>query len=151
MTYEGFDAGAFQRGIIAEFRANQGNLTGMFEGWSLVVLTTAGAKTGQDREAVLGYLELDGNGVVVASANGSDKHPAWYHNLRKNPIVKVETGTDTYQAIAAIPPGEERDKLFERVVAEAPGFAEHQAKTTREIPVVLLHRLGPKPGEHAPT
>ncbi|MGW4040593.1 nitroreductase/quinone reductase family protein [Streptomyces sp. NPDC004778] len=145
--WAGFDVNDFQRQVIAEFRANNGKMSGMFEGWTLVVLTTVGARTGQRRESILGFLEFDGKGVVVASSNGADKHPAWYHNIRKNPIVTVETGTDTYQAIAAIPPGEERDKLFGRVIAEAPGYADHQARTTREIPVVVLNRIGPGPGE----
>ncbi|MEE4495992.1 nitroreductase/quinone reductase family protein [Streptomyces sp. BE230] len=146
-TWAGFDVNEFQRQVIAEFRANSGRMSGMFEGWTLAVLTTVGAKSGLRRESILGYLEFDGKGIVVASANGADKHPAWYHNIRKNPIVTVETGTDTYQAIAAIPPGKERDKLFDRVIAEAPGYADHQARTTRDIPVVVLNRIGPGPGE----
>ncbi|MDP4510106.1 nitroreductase/quinone reductase family protein [Nonomuraea turcica] len=146
-TWAGFDVNEFQRQVIAEFRANNGKMSGMFEGWTLAVLTTVGAKSGLRRESILGYLEFDGKGIVVASSNGADKHPAWYHNIRKNPIVTVETGSDTYQAIAVIPPAQERDKLFDRVIAEAPGYADHQAKTTREIPVVVLHRIGPKPGE----
>ncbi|MGK4579524.1 nitroreductase/quinone reductase family protein [Kitasatospora sp. HPMI-4] len=146
-TWAGFDVNDFQRRIIAEFRANDGKLSGMFEGWSLAVLTTTGARSGLRRESILGYLEFDGNGVVVASANGSDRHPGWFHNIRKNPVVTVETGTETYQAIAAIPPGQERDRLFERVLAEAPGYAEHQARTVREIPVVVLHRIDPRAGE----
>lgn len=145
--WSGFDVNAFQRQVIAEFRANDGRMTGMFEGWSLVVLTTIGARTGLPRESLLGYLEFDGKGVVVASANGSDRHPAWYHNIRKNPVVTVETGEETYQAIAAIPQGVERDRLFERVVAEAPGYGDYQAKTTRQIPVIVLHRIDAKPGE----
>ncbi|MFI7706127.1 nitroreductase/quinone reductase family protein [Nonomuraea sp. NPDC049480] len=146
-TWAGFDVNEFQRQVIAEFRANSGKMSGMFEGWTLAVLTTVGAKSDLRRESILGYLDFDGKGIVVASSNGADKHPAWYHNIRKNPIVTVETGSDTYQAIAAIPPAQERDKLFDRVIVEAPGYADHQAKTTREIPVVILHRIGPKPGE----
>lgn len=120
-TWAGFDVNEFQCQVIAEFRANNGKMSGMFEGWTLAVLTTVGAKSGLRRENILGYLEFAGKGIVVASSNGADKHPAWYHNIRKNPIVTVETGSDTYQAIAAIPPAQERDKLFDRVIAEAPG------------------------------
>ncbi|MGW1268999.1 nitroreductase/quinone reductase family protein [Streptomyces sp. NPDC002491] len=144
--WAGFDAHDFQRGVIAEFRANGGKLGGMFEGWTLTVLTTVGARTGLRRESVLGYLEFDGKGVVVASANGADKHPGWYHNIRRNPIVTVETGTDAYQAIAAVPQRRERDELFGRVVEEEPGYADHQARTARVIPVIVLHRIGPVPG-----
>ncbi|MFG3138769.1 nitroreductase/quinone reductase family protein [Streptomyces sp. NPDC048211] len=146
-TWAGVDVNEFQRQVISEFRANSGKMSGMFEGWKLAVLTTVGARSGLHRESILGYLEFDGKGIVVASANGADKHPAWYHNIRRNPIVTVETGTDTYRAIAATPPGRERDTLFDRVIAEAPGYAGHQARTTRAIPVVVLHRIGPRPGE----
>ncbi|WP_134731358.1 nitroreductase/quinone reductase family protein [Amycolatopsis nivea] len=131
----------FHRRLIAEFRANRGALGGMFEGWSLAVLTTTGARTGLPREVLLGYLEIEGNGVVVASANGADRHPGWYHNIRRNPLVTVEVGGETYQAMAAIPQGAAYEKLFAQVIAEAPGYGDYQAKTTREIPVVVVHRI----------
>jgi deazaflavin-dependent oxidoreductase (nitroreductase family) len=118
----------------------------MFEGWTLAVLTTVGAKSGLPRMSLLRYLEIDGKSVVVASAMGAPTHPAWYHNIRHNPMVTVETGTETYAAIAAIPPGDERDKLFDKVLDVAPGFADYQAKTTRVIPVMVLHRVEPEPG-----
>lgn len=131
----------FHRRLIAEFRANRGALGGMFDGWSLAVLTTTGARTGLPREVLLGYLEIEGNGVVVASANGADRHPGWYHNIRRNPLVTVEVGGEAYQAMAAIPQGAAYKKLFAQVIAEAPGYGDYQAKTTREIPVVVLHRI----------
>ncbi|EFL08599.1 MULTISPECIES: nitroreductase family deazaflavin-dependent oxidoreductase [Actinomycetes] len=131
----------FSRRLIAEFRANDGVLGGMFEGWSLAVLTTTGARTGLRREVLLGYLEIDGAGVVVASANGADRNPAWYHNIRRNPRVTVETGGDPYEAMAAIPQGAAYERLFAQVLAQAPGYGDYQAKTTRRIPVVVLHRI----------
>jgi deazaflavin-dependent oxidoreductase (nitroreductase family) len=137
---DSFDVAAFQRQVIAEFREKNGKVGGMFEGWSLLVLTTVGAKSGLDRSTLLGFLRIDGEVVVVASAMGAPKNPDWFHNLRKNPEVTVETGTETYSAIATIPAGEERDALFGKVTAEAPGFAGYQEKTTRRIPVVILRR-----------
>lgn len=139
---EDFDIAGFQRQLIAEFRDNGGKLSGMVEGWRLVLLNTVGARTGKHRTSLLGYCEIGGKDVVVASAMGAPNHPAWYHNIRKNPMVTVETGTETYEAIAGIPQGMERDELFSRVLGLAPGFAEYQAKTTRVLPVVVLHRVG---------
>ncbi|WP_442785297.1 nitroreductase/quinone reductase family protein [Amycolatopsis sp. H20-H5] len=118
----------------------------MFEGWELVLLTTVGARTGLRRTSVLGRLEIDGELVVVASAMGAPHDPAWFHNIRKNALVTVETGTETFDAIAAIPPGEERDTLFGKVLEKNPGFGEYQARTTRVIPVVVLHRIEPASG-----
>ncbi|MFD5093447.1 nitroreductase/quinone reductase family protein [Amycolatopsis thailandensis] len=131
----------FNDQVISEFRQNKGKLGGMFEGWRLILLTTTGAKSGERRTNPLGYLEIDGKTVVVASNMGAPRHPGWYHNIRHDHRVTIETGTESYEAIAAIPPAAERDTLFAKVVAEDPGFAEYQAKTTRELPVVILHRI----------
>lgn len=141
--YQDFDFTAFQRQVVDEFRANGGKVGGMFEGSVLVLLTTVGARSGRPRTSPLACLDIDGLPVVVASAMGADKHPDWYHNIRRNPAVTVETGTQTYPAIAAIPSGEERDRLFARVVEMDPGFADYQTKTTRVIPVLVLHRVEP--------
>jgi deazaflavin-dependent oxidoreductase (nitroreductase family) len=141
MTDAGFDFNAFQRQVIAEFRAHQGRVGGPFEGSTLALLTTIGARSGKPRTSPLAYLIIDGTPVVVASAMGADKHPAWYHNLLKNPVVTVEYGTETYKAVAAAPTGAARDALFAKVVAADPGFGAYQEKTTRPIPVVTLTRI----------
>lgn len=129
---------SFNDQVIEEFRQGKG---GMLEGWKLILLTTTGAKTGERRTNPLAYLEIDGKTVVVASNMGAPAHPGWYHNIRRDHRVTIETETETYEAIASIPPAAERDALFAKVVAEEPGFAEYQAKTTRELPVVILHRI----------
>ncbi|EME58712.1 nitroreductase/quinone reductase family protein [Amycolatopsis decaplanina] len=131
----------FNDQVIEELRRSNGELGGMFEGWKLILLTTTGAKSGRRRTNPLGYLDIDGKTVVVASNMGAPAHPGWYHNIRRDHRVTIETGTETYEAIAAIPPAAERDALFVKVVAAEPGFAEYQAKTTRELPVVILHRI----------
>jgi deazaflavin-dependent oxidoreductase (nitroreductase family) len=106
---------------------------------SLIMLTTTGARTGRNHRVPLGPLHIDGQLVVVASAMGSPKHPAWYHNIRHNPLVTVETDTEKFEAMAAIAP--DRDRLFAKVTELAPGFAGYQARTTRVLPVIVLHRL----------
>jgi deazaflavin-dependent oxidoreductase (nitroreductase family) len=141
MTDTGFDFAAFQRQVIEEFRANQGRVGGPFEGAALALLTTVGARTGKPRTSPLAYLTIAGQPVVVASAMGADKHPDWYYNILSNPAVTVETGRETYQAVASAPAGAERDALFAAVVAAEPGFGDYQRKTTRRIPVVTLTRI----------
>jgi len=131
----------FNDQVIEEFRNNKGKIGGMFEGWKLILLTTTGAKSGERRTNPLGYLEIDGKTVVVASNMGAPRNPGWYHNIRHDHRVTIETGAESYEAIAAVPPAAERDALFAKVIAEDPGFAEYQAKTTRELPVVILHRI----------
>ncbi|TDD41872.1 nitroreductase/quinone reductase family protein [Saccharopolyspora elongata] len=143
--YADFDADAFNRQVVEEFRQHNGKLSGWMEGWSLVVLTTIGAKSGRRREGPVGYFEVDGKPLVVASAMGGPKNPAWYHNIAKNPQVTVETGTETYEAIATITTGAERDALFAGVVAQDPGMGEYQEKTTRVLPVITLRRIDAEP------
>lgn len=105
----------------------------------MIHLTTTGARTGRAHRVPLGALDIDGRLVVVASNLGSAKHPAWYHNIRHNPLVTVETGAAAFEAMAGFPP--DRDDLFAEVVAREPGFADYQARTARVLPVVELHRL----------
>ncbi|MFI6823951.1 nitroreductase/quinone reductase family protein [Micromonospora sp. NPDC050187] len=129
----------FNDAIIDEFRANNGRVGGMFEDSRLLLLTTTGARTGQPHTTPLGYLPDTGDRLlVVASAGGSPRHPAWYHNIRANPLVTVESGVFTYQAEATVLTGNERDRIFARIVEVAPGYADYQARTTRIIPVVAL-------------
>lgn len=127
--------------IIAEFRANEGRVGGPFEGAPMIILHTVGAKSGQERETPLRYFpQDDGTLVVIASAAGAPKHPAWYHNLLANPRFDVEVGSETFPVEAQDVTGDERSALWAEVVAEAPGFGEYQEKTTRTIPVIRLTR-----------
>jgi deazaflavin-dependent oxidoreductase (nitroreductase family) len=132
----------FNAKIIEEFRANEGKVGGMFEGANLVLMTTRGAKSGEQRVSPVMFLPDGDRLVVIASNAGADTHPAWYHNLRATPELTVEVGTDKYPAFAEEVKGEERDELYARMVAVAPGFAEYEAKTERKIPVLVLNRKG---------
>jgi deazaflavin-dependent oxidoreductase (nitroreductase family) len=78
--------------------------------------------------------------IIVASKGGAPTHPDWYHNLVANPVVTIEVGTEQYQAQASVAEGAERDRLFDQVAQQLPGFAEYQRNTTRKIPVVVLER-----------
>ncbi|MGI5286934.1 nitroreductase family deazaflavin-dependent oxidoreductase [Nonomuraea polychroma] len=128
----------FNQQVIDEFRANEGRVGGMFEGAPLVLLTTTGAKSGRPVTTPVMYLADGERYVVIASNAGADHHPAWYHNLRATPTATVEVGTETFEAKPVFIEGEERDRLYARMVAQAPGFAEYEAKTSRRIPVVAL-------------
>ena len=130
--------------IEAEFHANDGKVGGPFEGATLVLLTTTGAKSGQQRLSPLAYLTVDGKNFVIGSYGGADVDPAWVHNLRANPAAHAEFGTATgieeYDVVARELPSDERDVVFPQIVAQAPGFGEYQANTTRVIPVFELVR-----------
>lgn len=132
---------AFNSGIVAEFRANGGKVGGPFEGADLLLLTSTGAKSGQPRLNPLVYFTIDDKMIIVGSKAGSDTHPHWLHNLRAHPLARVEVGTRTYDVTARELPAAERDEIFPRIVAAAPGFGEYQAKTDRVIPLIELSRV----------
>jgi deazaflavin-dependent oxidoreductase (nitroreductase family) len=131
---------AFNKNIVDEFRGNGGKVGGPFEGATLLLLTSTGAKSGQPRLTPLAYLTIDGKTIIIGSKAGADTNPDWVHNLRANPRAHIEVGTDAYDVIARELPAEERDETYPKVVALAPGFGEYQAKTTRVIPLFELQR-----------
>jgi deazaflavin-dependent oxidoreductase (nitroreductase family) len=130
--------------IIAEFRANDGVVGGPFAGAHLLLLTTTGAKTGQERVAPMVYFQEDDAIYVIASKGGAHTHPDWYHNLLANPTVQVDQATDagvqSFEATATPVDRAKRDELYARFSAHRPGFAEYQEKTERVIPIVELRR-----------
>lgn len=140
---------SFNQAIIEEFRTNGGEVGGPFEGGDLLLLTTTGARTGQDHTVPLGYVRADGLLLVVASAAGAPDHPQWYRNLLAHPVVRVELGTEVFEAVAVPAEGARRDRLFEAVVRAAPGYGDYQAHTARVLPVVALERSGAEPREVA--
>ena len=130
----------YNRRLIEEFRAHGGKVGGMWEGTPLLLLTTRGAKSGKRRTTPMGYMSEGDRLIVFASSGGAPTHPDWYHNLVAHPHVTVEVGTETFDAIAVVAEDEERDRLWTKGVALYPDLAEHQAKTTRQFPVIALSR-----------
>ena len=136
------DYNAFNRKLIEEYRANGGKVSGMFAGAPLLLLTTTGARTGQSRVVPLAYTTDNGRWVVIASKGGAPTHPDWLHNLRANPEVTVEVGTESFPARATITEGAERQRLFDQMAAQMPGFVEYQRNTRRQLPVIVLELAG---------
>lgn len=114
-------------------------------GFRVLMLTTTGARTGQQRRTVLGYFEdpQDAEAVIiVASAAGSARHPDWYFNLAKHPDqVWVEIGDRKVRVRSELLSGTERTAAWQRIVAEAPSYASYPTRTDREIPLVRLTPL----------
>jgi deazaflavin-dependent oxidoreductase (nitroreductase family) len=88
----------------------------------------------------MGYMPDGDRLIVFASAPGIPTHPGWYHNLLAPPEVTVEVGTETFDALAAVTKASERDRLWIKGVELYPSLAAHQAKTTRQTPVIVLSR-----------
>ena len=131
--------------IIQEFHSKAGKGVGPF-GDRLMLLTTVGARSGKERTSPLMYHRDGERYIVVASKGGAPDNPDWYHNLKVNPMARVEvgaaTGTETFEVRAREVEGEERERMFADRVAIAPGFGEYQRKTSRQIPVMILERTG---------
>jgi deazaflavin-dependent oxidoreductase (nitroreductase family) len=129
----------FNERNIEEFRQNGGKVGGQFEGFPLLLLTSTGAKSGAQRVNPVAYFDIDGKIYVVGSAAGRDGNPAWVHNIRANPDVSVEIGSEApRQATAHELPRDERDSIYRIVVERAPGFGEYEKRTDRVIPVFEL-------------
>ena len=106
----------------------------------MILLTTTGAKSGQERVSPL-TITMDGDRIVlIASRAGDVRHPAWYHNLVANPDVAVEDGTERYEAKASVVDEPERSRLLDERVAAMPRFGEYTKLTDRTIPVVVIER-----------
>ena len=135
----------WNRQLIEEFHAKAGKVGGPFEGRTLLLLTTTGAKSGLRRTNPLAYLPDGDRLIIFASKGGAPTNPDWYRNLIAHPEVTVEVGNgstiETFEVTATVIANkEERDQLYARQVQVFPSFAEYEEKTNRVIPVIALER-----------
>lgn len=122
----------------AVYKATGGRVGGRIQGNPMLLLDTTGRKTGKKRTTPLLYLPDGPNVVIVASKGGASKHPAWWLNLRAHPETVVQIGSWRLRVVAEETSGEDRRRLWERLVAMYAGYARYQRRTEREIPVVRL-------------
>jgi deazaflavin-dependent oxidoreductase (nitroreductase family) len=132
----------FNAQVIDEFRSNGGRVGGMFETMPLLLLHHTGAKSGQSRVNPVAYLKDGDRYVIFASNGGAPTNPGWYHNLKADPNVKIEVGSDTLGVVAGEATGHERERLYDAQVQRVPTFADYQEKTDRQIPVLVLTPAG---------
>lgn len=126
---------------IRDYVETDGRSGHRWRGVPTLLLTTRGRKSGKLRRTALIYGEDGDRYVVVASRGGHAKHPAWYLNLVDNPEVEVQVGADKFSARAHTATAEEREQLWKMMVSVWSTYESYQAKTKREIPVVVLTRI----------
>jgi deazaflavin-dependent oxidoreductase (nitroreductase family) len=127
--------------VINEFRANAGKV-GQFGDAPLVILSTIGAKSGQVREIPLVALVDEDGMYIFASRAGAPTHPDWLFNLRANPEIKVEYGTESFQARLTELPEEARAAKLDAQIALMPTFGEYVKNAVpRIIPVLAIERI----------
>lgn len=131
----------WNQNVIIEFRTNAGKVGGPFEGKTLLLLHTIGAKSGQERINPVACVADGDRLVIIASKGGAPSHPDWYYNIVAQPSVTVEFGIELFQAHAEVASEPERTRLYAKMVEVMPGFADYEKKTTRVIPVIVLIRV----------
>ena len=120
------------------YRLTGGRIGAHTAGLPVLLLTTTGRKSGKRRTVPLSFL-ADGDAyVVVGSKGGAPRHPAWFLNLEADPDVDVQIGRERLKLRAHRATAEEAERLWPTILAKAPGYGKYRAKTSREIPLVLL-------------
>jgi deazaflavin-dependent oxidoreductase (nitroreductase family) len=133
------DREAWTRNTMADLRANGGTpSSGPLAGRPLAIMTTKGAKSGQDRTVIVTY-HRDGDAYVIAATkSGAPTNPDWYHNLVAHHEATFEAGGETIQVEARETTGDERQRLYDEHAQLYPEFAAYPSKTSRVIPVFVL-------------
>ncbi len=125
--------------IVFLYNVSGGRIGGKMGKVPVLLLTTTGRKTGKKRTLPLIYI-LDGSAyVITASAGGADKNPGWFFNIRSNPQATIQVKDKHIKVMAEIAGQEKKSELWARLVEVAPNFAGYQKRTSREIPMVILH------------
>ena len=132
------DVNNWNKKVIEEFRTNEGRVGGNFEGKTLLLLHTKGAKSQQERINPVACIKDGDRLAVIASKGGAPTHPDWYYNIVANPQVTVEVGVENFQALASVAEEPERTRLYNQMVEVMPGFDDYRRNTTRVIPVIVL-------------
>jgi deazaflavin-dependent oxidoreductase (nitroreductase family) len=140
------DARDWNAEVIAEFRANKGEVKAPYDDPPpMLLIHTIGAKSGKEHIVPMRAMPDGESLYIFASAHGSHRNPDWYYNLVANPDITIEIGTDTIPVHATEVVGVERDAIFARQAARFPVFAEYQRKLKRTIPVIRLDRRTSSP------
>lgn len=125
---------------VRVYRETKGERGHDWRGATILLLTTKGRRSGESRTTPLIYRSDGDRWVIVASKGGTPDNPAWYENLLADPDATIEVKGDRIDVRASTAEGEERERLWSLMTEVWPAYDEYQAKTEREIPVVVLSR-----------
>jgi deazaflavin-dependent oxidoreductase (nitroreductase family) len=125
---------------VKRYQETDGDEGHDWQGATVLILTTHGRRSGQERSTPLIYGQHGDDYLVVASKGGAEEHPAWYLNLVDDPEVKVQVRGDRFSARARTASDEEKPELWRTMVERWPQYEQYQRGTSRQIPVVVLER-----------
>src|ERR1700684_1174238 len=125
---------------VRVYRETGGELGYHWRGTTILLLTTRGRSSGEPRTTPLIHRTDGERWIVVASKGGAPEHPGWYQKLLADPEATIEVLGETVPVLASTAEGEERARLWSRMAEVWPAYDDYQAKTDREIPVVVLTR-----------
>jgi deazaflavin-dependent oxidoreductase (nitroreductase family) len=133
----------FDRAMTWVYRKSDGRIK--MGSYYMLVLDSVGRKSGQVRSHMLQFMPDGDKMVVVASNNGQEYHPSWYHNLLAQPQARVHVGRKHLDVRASVATDEEYAHLWPLLVAHNPPWGAYASRTTRKIPVVILQPLAANP------
>jgi deazaflavin-dependent oxidoreductase (nitroreductase family) len=125
---------------VRSYRESDGEHGYHWRGTTILLLSTKGRSSGEERTMPLIHREADGRWVIVASKGGAPDDPYWYKNLTADPDVTIQVRGDVIPVHARTAEGEERDRLWGLMTEVWPAYDEYQQRTERPIPVVVLER-----------
>jgi deazaflavin-dependent oxidoreductase (nitroreductase family) len=125
---------------VRVYRETGGERGYHWRGTTILLLTTRGRTSGQDRTTPLIHRTDGDRWVIVASKGGAPANPSWFENLQADPEARIEVKGEQIPVLASTAQGEERARLWKLMCEVWPAYADYQTKTEREIPVVVLTR-----------
>jgi deazaflavin-dependent oxidoreductase (nitroreductase family) len=134
------DDNLFGEEHVRAYRETSGERGYDWRGTTILLLSTEGRRSGEQRTMPLIHRTDDGRWIVVASKGGAPANPSWYENLLANPEATIQVRDEIVPVRASAAEGEERARLWALMTEVWPAYDDYQARTDREIPVVVLER-----------
>jgi deazaflavin-dependent oxidoreductase (nitroreductase family) len=125
---------------VRVYRDTAGERGYHWRGTTILLLTTTGRSSGEPRTTPLIHRADGERWVIVASKGGAPEHPGWYQNLEADPQAEIQVLGEVIPVRAHTAEGEERERLWSLMAEVWPAYDDYQAKTDRQIPVVVLSR-----------
>ena len=127
--------------IVFLYRLTGGGIGGKMQSLPVLLLTTTGRKSGKERTVPLGFLRDGSDYVIIASYGGQPRNPAWFFNLQSHPEATIQVKKRQMQVKAETANPEKKHELWAHLIEVSPSYANYQKRTTRDIPMVILHPI----------